>query len=178
MLTVDQISQRLGNVSLAQAAEELGKFDSYSRSVALVFVMARASGADRLRAFLEWGNVCDAPWANRSLIAGMLRQIPMAADLLPPAARTFYEALPDPVPIWRGCDRGRERGLHWTTRRAVAEGFATGKRCFNAHPTLASAEIPKRHVFAVFVCRDEDEVVVDPRRLRKLKSEPLLAVPR
>jgi len=66
--------------------------------------MARAStAADRLRLFLEWGNVCDAPWANRSLIAGMLRQIPMAADLLPPAARTFYEALPDPLPIWRGC---------------------------------------------------------------------------
>jgi hypothetical protein len=78
--------------------------------------MARAStAADRLRVFLEWGNVCDAPWANRSLIAGMLRQIPTAADLLPPAARTLYEALPDPVPIWRGCDRGRERGLHWTT---------------------------------------------------------------
>ena len=73
----------------------------------------------------------------------MLREIPTVADLLPPAARTFYEALPDPVPVWRGCDRG-ERGVHWTTWRAVAEGFATGKRCLNAHPILASAEIPKR----------------------------------
>jgi hypothetical protein len=102
----------------------------------------------------------------------MLRQGSTVADQLPPAARAFYEALPDPVPICRGCDQGRERGLHWTTSRAVAEGFATGKRCLNAHPTLASAEIPKRHVIAVFVCRDENEVVVDPRRLRKLKSEP------
>jgi hypothetical protein len=50
MLTIDQILQRLGNLSFSQDAEELGKFDSYSRSVALVFVMARApTVADRLR---------------------------------------------------------------------------------------------------------------------------------
>jgi hypothetical protein len=32
MLTGDQISQRSGNLSLSKAVEELGKFDSYSRT--------------------------------------------------------------------------------------------------------------------------------------------------
>jgi hypothetical protein len=71
-------------------------------------------------------------------------------------------------PVYRGCERGRERGLHWTTDRAVAEKFAGGRRCINPHPTLVQALIPKRHILAVFVNREENEIVVDPRRLRKL----------
>jgi hypothetical protein len=89
----------------------------------------------------------------------------------------FYTSLPDPAPVWRGCERGRERGLSWTTDRKVAAGFARGMRCRNAVPTV-QAEIPKRHLFGVFVERNESEVAVDPRRLRKLQrideANPLL----
>jgi hypothetical protein len=91
-------------------------------------------------------------------------------DLLEPPERTFYEELPDLVPIWRGCERGRERGLSWTTQRDVAEGFAQGKRCVNANPTLVSAVIAKPHIFGVFLSRDESEIAVDPRRLRRIES--------
>jgi hypothetical protein len=35
-----------------------------------------------------------------------------------------------------------------------------------------SAYIPKEHVFAVFLDREEHEIAVDPRRLRRLKIEP------
>jgi hypothetical protein len=49
---------------------------------------------------------------------------------------------------------------------------ATGKRCINRHPTLVSACIPKEHVFAVFIDREEHEIVADYRRLRRVKIEP------
>jgi hypothetical protein len=98
-------------------------------------------------------------------------------ELLEPVARDFYVSLPDPVPVWRGCEQARERGLYWTAERAVAEGFARGRRCVNKHPTLVSAEIPKRHIFGVFVHRKEHEVVLDYRRLRKLRVAQIVAEP-
>jgi hypothetical protein len=94
-------------------------------------------------------------------------------DLLGPEERTFHEELPDLIVIWRGCERGRERGLHWTMKREVAEGFAQGKRCINASPTLVSAMIPKPRIFGVFLDRNEWELAVDPRRLRRIESRAL-----
>jgi len=47
-------------------------FDSYSRTEAMVHVMltARREAADQIKVFQEWGNMCDAPWPWRSIIAG------------------------------------------------------------------------------------------------------------
>jgi len=85
----------------------------------------------------------------------------------------FYDALPETIAVWRGCEAGRERGLSWTIDRSVAEGFAIGKRCINRVPTLVRADIPKQHVFAVFSSRNEHEITLDPRRLRRLTKEAL-----
>jgi hypothetical protein len=93
-------------------------------------------------------------------------------ELLDEAEHTFYVGLPHLVPVWRGCERGRERGLSWTTDRAVAEGFALGRRCVNKYPTLVRAEIPKQHIFGVFVSRRESEIALDPRRVRKVRKVP------
>jgi hypothetical protein len=51
--------------------------------------------------------------------------------------------------------------------------FAKGKRCINLAPTLVSAQIPKRHVLACFVSRDEREIVPDYGRLRGVEAQLL-----
>ncbi len=172
-----QIVDRLQGLSFDAAVARLTTFDSYDRSPALALVLSRApTSACCLRAYLEWGCVCDARWLNRSSIAECLRKAcaeVLLADFLTPEPRCFYDALANIVEIWRGCERGRERGLSWTTDRAVAEGFAAGRRCVNKVPTLLRAEIPKQHIFAVFVERMESEIVVDPRRLRALQRLPI-----
>jgi hypothetical protein len=70
-------------------------------------------------------------------------------DFLDPEARKFFDALPDTALVWRGCEKGRERG---------------GQRVGNMRPTLVQALIPKPHIFAVFLNRDESEIVLDPQR--------------
>jgi hypothetical protein len=95
------------------------------------------------------------------------------AGLLTPDARSFFEGLPALIPVWRGCEAGRERGISWTTDRKVARRFAIGQRCVNKTPTLVSAKIPRQHIFGVFVDRNEKEIVLNPRRLRSLFSELL-----
>ena len=137
--------QRLHSLPLDQASNELFMFDSYSRTEAMVHVMfsARKEAADQIKVFQEWGNMCDAPWPWRSIIADILRRAcskVSLAEVLSPEARTFFDLLPDPVSVFRGCEQGRERGLHWTTSRMTAEKFATGQRCINARPTLVTAQ--------------------------------------
>jgi hypothetical protein len=166
--------RRLAALPFTEAKEELTMFGSYERTEALVHVMLRApTPTDAIAVFLDWGNMCDAPWPWRSQIADILRQSCAEislADALAPDARGFYDSLPDLISVYRGCERCRERGLHWTTDKAVAEQFAKGRRCVNKEPTLAQAQIPKRHVFAVFVDRQEHEIVLDPRHLKRLST--------
>lgn len=160
--------------SLGEVSSYLGTFDSYARTEAMTYLMIASSLRRALEIFLDSGNMCDAPWPYRSHLAAKLRDaIDKVAliDLLEPPERAFYSALPYLVPVWRGCERGRVRGLSWTTVRMVAEGFAWGKRCRNAHPTIIQAEIPKRHIFGVFLTRKESELALDPRRLRKIRQE-------
>jgi hypothetical protein len=164
--------------SLREVSSYLGTFDSYARTAAMTYLMIASSPRRALEIFLDSGNTCDAPWPYRSYLAAELRDaINKVAliDLLEPPERAFYAALPHLVPVWRGCEHGRVRGLSWTTDRMVAEGFALGRRCRNAHPTLIHAEIPKQNIFGVFLGREERELALDPRCLRKLRQEPFTA---
>jgi hypothetical protein len=174
---IEKITEQLSGLNWIEITEKLGDFDNYDRSIALPFVLSRSPGpADTARVYLQWGNVCDAPWAGRRVIADRLRDALREVglrDLLGSDARAFYDSLPALIAVYRGCEKGRERGLHWTTDRAVAERFASGQRCFNRFPTLVRAVIPKQHVFAVFADREEIEVVVDPKRLRKIFATSL-----
>jgi hypothetical protein len=164
--------------SFEEVSHYLGTFGSYARTEAMTYLMMASSPQRVLEIFLSWSDACDAPWPYRSYLAAELRdaiiKVPLI-DLLEPPERAFYSALPHLVPVWRGCERGRVRGLSWTTDRMVAEGFALGKRCRNAHPTLIHAEIPKQHIFGVFLGRKESELALDPRRLRILSQEPFTA---
>jgi hypothetical protein len=166
------------NASLEDWGSYLITFDSATRTKKMVYAMNQARTSElRLRIFLDTANCCDAPWLWRHDIAQMLREACRdveLADCLGPKERAFYDDLPPIIPIWRGCENGRERGISWTTDRAIAERFSRGMRCINKLPTLASAEIPKEHLFGVFLDRAETELAVDYRRLLKVvKAAPL-----
>ena len=54
--------------------------------------------------------------------------------------------------------------------RAIAEGFARGHRGIRVpDPLVASALIPTDAIFFVTDDRNEKEIVLNPRRLRRLK---------
>jgi hypothetical protein len=169
---------------LDEVSNYLSSFDSYQRTEAMTWVMMVSCAQRCVQIFLEWGNMCDAPWPYRSYLADALRRALDEVTLIKllntaerAAEHSFFVGLPDLAPVWRGCERGRERGLSWTTDRAIAEGFAQGKRCVNKYPTLVRAEIPKQHIFGVFVKRDESEIALDPRRIRRLSPYPIRTPP-
>jgi hypothetical protein len=162
--------------NLSDAERRLLDCDSYRRTEALCTEMFREPlPAKRLSLFLEYFNMCDAPWPYRGVLACELREALKEVrleDVLPEDERAWFAALPPIVQIYRGCQKGRERGLSWTARIDVAAGFAIGKRCHNAEPVLMTAVIPKQHILGVSLERREHEIVADPRRLRQLRVHP------
>jgi len=154
--------------------DRLCRCNSYERLAVLCGAMALEDDHhERMALFLEYWSICDAPWGPWCpLLAKMLRYTLKHVSLpqcLPEEAREQFNALPPEIEIYRGCQRYRERGLSWTTDLNVAQKFARGVRCCNSVPTLVSARIPKQHIFGVFTDRDESEIVVDYRRLRRLR---------
>jgi hypothetical protein len=127
--------------------------------------------------FLSTWSACDMSWRWSAVILGTMRYHRDAGNSAEKYIHDdldggdFYEDLPDLIEVWRGTDRPRVRSIAWTTDRKIAEQFATGMRrgAFD-NPVIAHAFIRKTDIF--FATESEAEVVLDPRRLRKLTIEP------
>lgn len=115
---------------------------------------------------------CDGTWHLRHrLHADLLRHHARrpGIDYLQAEGRAWFDGLPDPVPVLRGCSRQRVKGMSWTVERAVAERFAQGHRGIRVpSPIIASALVPKTAIFGVYVERQEAEIVLDPGALIEL----------
>jgi hypothetical protein len=85
-----------------------------------------------------------------------------------PAKKQPPDDWPKLVKVWRGCSRQRVPGVAWTLDRTVAEGFARGHRFPVPDPVLACAEIPKTAIYFFENERKEQEVVLDPSKLRAI----------
>jgi hypothetical protein len=58
--------------------------------------------------------------------------------------RSFFEALPDSITVYRGCDAAFISGVSWTVNRKKAEYFANGGRLSAPEdPVLLTAAIDK-----------------------------------
>jgi hypothetical protein len=156
-------------------SECLGWVESHERTYPMVLAMAAAHrmAARRLCIFLDTWSMCDDTRPHWSWLAEMPRSTRTQVDItefLEPEARDWFNAAPAEITVYRGCEAGQERGLSWTFDQLIATGFAHGKRYFSKNPTLVHAVIPKRHVFAVILDRSEKEIVLDPRRLCRVRK--------
>lgn len=81
-----------------------------------------------------------------------------------------YEELPNPVTIYRGVtpyNAKMVKGLSWTLDRDTAEWFA---HRYGSCGQAYQAQIEKAHIHAVFLGRNEAEVIVDPNYLTELSQ--------
>lgn len=80
-----------------------------------------------------------------------------------------YLSLPEEITVYRGIrGRGRLEALSWTLDIDKAEWFA--KR-WNKGGKVYSARVKKEDILAVFTSRNEDEIVVDFKKLTCLSLE-------
>lgn len=72
--------------------------------------------------------------------------------------RAAYDALPDIVTVYRGCNRAKHdaKGLSWTLDISKAEWFA---RRYQGLNLVLQGEVKKQHVYALLLGRNESEVI-------------------
>jgi hypothetical protein len=114
----------------------------------------------------EWLTLLGKNWESCDMVfkyASRLRRILKTAGPLPammtPEENAFYDALPDRVTIYRGCQEANLMGLCWTLDRALANSFTQLSRFRVEKPLLATATVPKKKVLAVKLGRDEKEII-------------------
>ena len=115
-------------------------------------------------------NSCDATWNYCDDLMNFIdtmgihseEQTGPPTDYLSPEDREAFEALPNIIPIYRGCSLSKVYGLSWTTDRKIAEKFASGHRGISlVDPVIASLRIPKRHVIGFYTSRKESELLIN-----------------
>lgn len=109
---------------------------------------------------------CEGTWRWSREIQRMLRQrAGSAREFMEEEDGAFYDGLPELIVVYRGCHPNAVRSVSWTTDFKIAQFFAgrgLGRR------VIASSVVPQEAVFTVSTDRKESELLVDPRRLRKL----------
>jgi hypothetical protein len=121
---------------------------------------------------LFWGvwhfvwNGSHRTWAYHRTLLRLLRK----HNYCSPARK--FDGL-EPVTIYRGCNRRRVLGgLAWSTNRNVAAKFAYGLLGHEVpDPVIVTAQIERCDVFDYINSYDEDELVVDPVKLKILNVE-------
>lgn len=84
---------------------------------------------------------------------------PMRHALMDAEESTKYDALPDTVTIYRGCQQGiNENGLSWTLDKKKAQWFATR---FQKDGVVLERTVPKSQIIAYYAGRGEEEVIVE-----------------
>jgi hypothetical protein len=154
-LTIGNINKILLMVSSAERAE-------------VMLALTRRQRAEVLwPVFFENWSHCDDTWYLRDDLLGQLQRFEDEApgvEFLSAEARAAYDALPDPVKVFRGCSRERVMAVTWTTDREIATGFAHGHRLIEVSaPVITSGLVPKQAVYGVCIDRGESDVILDPQ---------------
>ena len=111
---------------------------------------------------------CDQPNYDPNLPKSRLLAMFRAADpklLMSDSEREMFGKLDDTVTVYRGVRSARSDGLNamsWTLSRETAEWFAS--RC-GRQGKVYEAKIEKQHILALFLDKNESEVVLNPRHL-------------
>ena len=83
---------------------------------------------------------------------------PMRHALMDDEESKEYDALPDMVTIYRGCQKGiNEDGLSWTLDKKKAQWFATR---YQKDGIVLERTVPKSQIIAYYAGRGESEVIL------------------
>ena len=79
--------------------------------------------------------------------------------LFQPEEKEAYNALPDKITVYRGCQQGYENGWSYTTSYDVAKWFALRHAAVGIMPRIVHATMRKKDVVAMFDVNQEREIL-------------------
>lgn len=89
--------------------------------------------------------------------------------IMDPQEQMVYEALPEKVTVYRGINsKGSVKGISWTLSKKKAYWFAS--RWPENKGMVYQAMVSKEHIYAYFNGRNEQEVILDSRKLLNIEQ--------
>jgi hypothetical protein len=80
-----------------------------------------------------------------------------------------YDALPDTVECFRGCDRSVLTGASWSLDWEIANSFPFTNRYRAPSPVVVTARVKKDRILAIKLGREESEIITFSARRLKVK---------
>ena len=153
-----------------RADEVLQYCDSYSRMGTLVDLADELS-RDDWHAVLgrEW-SCCDNIGAYRATLRRLLPTHGPVRPMMTADEQAAYDALPERITVYRGCDTHNMRGASWSLDRDVARRFPFLMRYRAARPLLVTATVLKSRVLALKLDRSETVVITFHARQTRLEA--------
>jgi len=91
--------------------------------------------------------------------------------LFQPEEKEAYDALPDKITVYRGCQQGAEDGWSYTTSYDVAKWFALRhSNWMNTMPRVVHATMRKKDVVAMFDVEQEREILATKWDITKVEE--------
>lgn len=113
-----------------------------------------------------WQNT-EFPHENGVYVMINLFEEAYKSNLMTAKEKKKLKELPNELIVYRGLQHGAKvRALSWTLSKEVAIWFA--KR-FDRKGTLYQGKIKKKDIFAYFIGRGEEEIVLNPYKLHKIE---------
>jgi len=139
----------------------------------LKFAMSHLSREDMSQILASAWTRSEAPHQYVNVTVNQLLRMFKQADptcLMEQDEYIQFKTLADTVTVYRGVTSHNSKSvkaLSWTLNRETAEWFA---HRFRENGTVYEAQIPKAHIYALFNCRNESEVIVDPKFLTNISE--------
>ncbi len=157
----------------------IGSHDHPDRVAALYGIEKRMTDEE------YWGNLrlvyesTNNLWQVREMLGALLlSDRPGRDSMMDPEELAVYHSLSSPVRMYRGYQPRRNlRGWSWTLNPKTAKWFATVRLLpiggsaaeFTGYGRVAEGLVHSQHILAYLNGRDEQEVVVDPSKVRVQK---------
>lgn len=140
----------------------LGDVGSHERAQLMYRKMSGSTAEDAHKWFVANWASCDKFYHIVDDIRDLLVDFNFSVErLVLEEDREWWDALPNTLYIYRGCEEGRDNGLSWTLDRSVAETFAQGHRSLRlSNPRIYKKKVKKNSVYFATNERAEQEIIV------------------
>lgn len=109
----------------------------------------------------------DTEFPHENTVEVMVALFQKGKQLMGAWQQKKYDTFPETVTIYRGLQEDAiEKGMSWTLNPKVAKWFANR---FDNNGKILQAEIDKHYIFAYNNSRKEEEVIINPNYLKKIK---------
>lgn len=158
-----------GGSKVAAIRDYLDLLAPHNRIAPLLALIKSEPAAVFWPAFIDNWPYCDKGSTNRLLLKTLQRLGPCPASYrkYDSDRGEFFRSLPASITVYRGASRARIAGLSWTTDPIVAWRFCRGHRRITVpDPVIATGTISKSDIFWATDCRDEREILGEPRDIK------------